>query len=63
MFDGPKRAGTKFDSIGQLNMTRHLDHSRGSARFTYQAIKPNEKVSHELYRSGRTQKTNILDIK
>ena len=26
-----QRAGTKFDSIGQLNRTRHLGHSQGSA--------------------------------
>ena len=27
--EGKKRAGTKFDSIGLLNLTRHLGHSWG----------------------------------
>ena len=37
-FDGPKRAGTKFDSIGYLNLTRLLGQSRGSARSSYGRI-------------------------
>ena len=32
LFVGPKRAGTKFDLIGELNLAWLLRHFRGSAR-------------------------------
>ena len=35
MFDGPQRAGTKFDLIGQLNVAWLLGHSWGSASRHY----------------------------
>ena len=50
MFDGLKRAGTKFDSIGQLNLTCYLGHSRGSARYSIFYSKPsNSFFSTHIY--------------
>ena len=35
MFDGPKRAGTKFDYTDQLNLTRFFGRSQGLAGKNY----------------------------